>query len=74
VRIMFGVRMRCEARRSVHKRNLKLNIRAKFSSEKHLFRQNPRLSDTSRRRELLRVLFFYRITATLPGTVLANSS
>ena len=40
MRIVFGVRMRSEARGCVHMRNLKLNIRAKFSREKRLFNQN----------------------------------
>jgi len=34
---VFGVRLRGEARGCVHKRKLKLNVRAKFSSEKHRF-------------------------------------
>jgi hypothetical protein len=41
LRIVFGVRVGCEARGCVHKRNLKLNIRAKFSREKRLFGENP---------------------------------
>jgi hypothetical protein len=40
VRIVFGVRVGGEARGCVHKRNLKLIIRAKFSSEKRLFAEN----------------------------------
>jgi hypothetical protein len=39
VRGMFGVRLRGEARGCVHKRKVKLNIRAKFSSEKRLFQR-----------------------------------
>ena len=35
--IVFGMRVGNEASGCVHKRNLKLNIRAKFSSEKRHF-------------------------------------
>jgi hypothetical protein len=40
VRIVVGVRMGCEARGCVHKRNERLNIREKFSTEKRLFPEN----------------------------------
>jgi hypothetical protein len=43
-RIVFGVRMGSEARGCVHKRKVKLNIRAKFSTEKRLFPENTALS------------------------------
>jgi hypothetical protein len=40
MRIVFGMRLCGEARGCVHKRNLKLSIRAKFSIEKRLFEEN----------------------------------
>ena len=62
-----GKPFRSEARGSVHKRKLKLNIRAKFSSGKRLFSQNSHPSDDHRAPWLFGGLVFHGTDGRIVG-------